>query len=75
MSLGFARGRPTNPARDTSRPKCWKSQHFGRLVSLGLEVRPPFPKGRVLEQGESSLLDPVRARNPFWRPVSQGRMP
>jgi hypothetical protein len=34
MGLGLARGRPTNPARDTRRPKCWKSQHFGRLVSL-----------------------------------------
>jgi hypothetical protein len=37
MSLGLARGRPLiplgNPARDTRRPKCWKSQHFGRLVS------------------------------------------
>jgi hypothetical protein len=22
----------TNPARDTRRPKCWKSQHFGHLV-------------------------------------------
>jgi len=40
------------------------------MVSLGLEVRPPFPKGHVLEQGDWSLLDPVRARDPFWRPVS-----
>jgi hypothetical protein len=40
------------------------------MVSLGLEVRPPFPKGHVLEQGDWSLLDPVRARNPFWRLVS-----
>ncbi|HEY3845736.1 MAG TPA: hypothetical protein VGL95_01325 [Acetobacteraceae bacterium] len=42
------------------------------MVSLGLETRPPFPKGHVLEQGDWSLLDPVRARKPFWRPVSQG---
>jgi len=40
------------------------------MVSLGLEPRPPFPKGHVVEQGDWSLLDPVRARKPFWRPVS-----
>ena len=40
------------------------------MVSLGLEVRPPFPKGHVLEQGDWTLLDPVRARKPFWRPAS-----
>ena len=40
------------------------------MVSLGLEVRPPFPKGHVLEQGDWSLLDPVRARKPLWRPAS-----
>jgi hypothetical protein len=40
------------------------------MISLGLETRPPFPKGNVLEQGDWSLLDPVRARKPFWRPVS-----
>jgi hypothetical protein len=40
------------------------------MVSLGLEARPPFPKGHELEQGDWSLLDPVRARKPFWRPVS-----
>lgn len=40
------------------------------MVSLGLELRPPFPKGHVIEQGDWSLLDPVRARDPFWRPVT-----
>ena len=35
--------------------------------SLGLEPRPPYPKGHVLEDGDRSLLDPVRARPPFWR--------
>jgi len=40
------------------------------MVSLGLEPRPPFPKGHVLEQGDWSLLDPVKARAPFWRQVS-----
>lgn len=37
------------------------------MVSLGLEARAPFPKGHVVEQGDWSLLDPVRARAPFWR--------
>src|SRR5207253_10561886 len=32
------------------------------LRSLGLELRAPFPKGYTLEQGDWSLLDPVRAR-------------
>ena len=40
------------------------------MISLGLAARPPFPKGHVLEQGDWSLLDPVRARKPFWRPAS-----
>jgi hypothetical protein len=37
------------------------------MLSLGLEPRAPFPKGHVVEQGDWSLLDPVRARKPFWR--------
>jgi hypothetical protein len=40
------------------------------MISLGLEARPPFPKGHVLEQGDWSLLEPVRSRKPFWRPAS-----
>ena len=39
------------------------------MISLGHEPRPPFPKGHVVEQGDWSLLDPVRARQPFWREV------
>ena len=35
--------------------------------SLGLEPRPPYPKGHELQQGDWSLLDPVRARPPMWR--------
>jgi hypothetical protein len=35
--------------------------------SLGLEPRPPYPKGHVLEDGDWSLLDPIRARAPMWR--------
>ncbi|MGA7809857.1 hypothetical protein [Bradyrhizobium sp.] len=34
------------------------------LRSLGLELRAPFPKGYPLEQGDWSLLDPVKARAP-----------
>lgn len=37
------------------------------LRSLGMEPRPPFPKGHVVEQGDWSLLDPVRNRAPLWR--------
>jgi hypothetical protein len=37
--------------------------------SLGLELRPPFPKGYTLEQGDWSLLDPVKARPSMWRRV------
>jgi len=39
------------------------------LHSLGLELRPPFPKGYGLEQGDWSLLEPVKARAPMWRRV------
>jgi hypothetical protein len=35
--------------------------------SLGLEPRAPFPAGHVLEDGDWSLLDPVKARPPMWR--------
>ena len=37
------------------------------MRSLGLEPRPPFPKGFEVEQGDWSLLDPVRARPKFYR--------
>ncbi len=37
------------------------------MRSLGMEVRPPFPKGYEVEQGDWSLLDPVRARPAFYR--------
>lgn len=37
------------------------------LNSLGLEPRAPFPKGHVLEQGDWSLLEPVKARPSQWR--------
>jgi hypothetical protein len=39
------------------------------LRSLGLELRPPFPLGYPLEQGDWSLLDPVKVRPSMWRRV------
>jgi hypothetical protein len=41
--------------------------------SLGLEPRPPFPKGYTLEQGDWSLLDPVRKRPKMWRDATPPR--
>jgi len=41
--------------------------------SLGLELRPPYPKGHILEDGDWSLLDPVRARPPMWRRAEPSR--
>jgi hypothetical protein len=37
------------------------------LRSLGVEPVAPFPKGRLLEQGDWSLLDAVRGRPQMWR--------
>jgi hypothetical protein len=37
------------------------------LVALGHQARAPFPQGYVVEQGDWSLLDAVRGREPFWR--------
>jgi hypothetical protein len=39
------------------------------LRALGLEPRPPYPQGRVLEDGDWSLLDAVRGRPRMWRDV------
>jgi hypothetical protein len=40
------------------------------MRSLGLEVRPPYPKGFEVEQGDWSLLDPVRVRPKLYREIS-----
>lgn len=37
------------------------------MRSLGMEVRPPYPRGYEVEQGDWSLLDPVRARKSIYR--------
>ncbi|HUB11583.1 MAG TPA: hypothetical protein VMB34_06460 [Acetobacteraceae bacterium] len=39
------------------------------MRSLDMEVRPPFPKGFEVEQGDWSLLDPVRKRAKIYREV------
>src|SRR5258708_7506559 len=39
------------------------------MRSLGLEPRPPYPKGFEVEEGDWSLLDPVRARPKLFREV------
>ena len=43
------------------------------MRSLDMELRPPFPKGFEVEQGDWSLLDPVRRRAPFYRKVPAER--
>ena len=37
------------------------------MASIGMEVRPPFPKGFEIPQGDLSLLEPVRARGKAYR--------
>ena len=39
------------------------------MRAYGMEPRAPFPKGFEVEQGDWSLLDPVRARPKMYRPV------
>jgi hypothetical protein len=39
------------------------------LAGLGMEARPPYPKGYQVVQGDLSLLDPVRARGKIYRDV------
>lgn len=39
------------------------------LASIGMEARPPFPRGYELAETDWSLLDPVRERGAIWRPV------
>ena len=40
------------------------------MRSLGMEIRPPFPGGYNLHQGDWSLLDPVRQRAELYRKTS-----
>jgi len=34
-----------------------------------MEPRPPFPKGFTIEEGDWTLLDPVRRRGKLYRDV------
>lgn len=42
-------------------------QHDRVLEGLGVEARPPYPKGYQVAQGDLSLLEPVRARGKIYR--------
>jgi hypothetical protein len=42
-------------------------QHDRVLEGLGVEARPPYPKGYQVVQGDLSLLEPVRARGKIYR--------
>ncbi len=39
------------------------------LEALGMEARPPFPKGNEVLRGDLSLLDPVRQRPKLYREI------
>lgn len=39
------------------------------LAALGLEVRPPFPLGNSVEEGDFGLLEPVYDRGIRYRPM------
>ena len=39
------------------------------MQALGMEPRPPFPKGFTIEEGDWTLLDPVRRRGKLYRDV------
>ncbi len=39
------------------------------VIALGMEARPPFPKGNEVISGDLSLLDPVRKRKQIYRDV------
>ena len=41
------------------------------LQSIDLKSTPPFPGGHEIEQGDWSLLEPVKARAPFYRRVEK----
>lgn len=42
-------------------------QHPRALEAIGMEPRPPHPKGHALETGDFSLLGAVRARGKIYR--------
>jgi hypothetical protein len=40
------------------------------MASLGMDARAPYPDGFTVEQGDWSLLDPVRKKQKLYREVS-----
>lgn len=54
--------------------QCTATSYYqdGRVLeSIDLKSTPPFPGGHEIEQGDWSLLDPVKARAPFYRRVEK----
>jgi hypothetical protein len=45
------------------------------MASLDMPVRPPFPEGYEIADGDWSLLDPVRDRGPIYRAIPAGTDP
>jgi hypothetical protein len=39
------------------------------MRALGMEVRPPFPRGHEIIEGDWGLLEAVRRRPAIWRPA------
>ena len=53
---------------------CFGSRENDRKMldlSIDLKSTPPFPGGHEIEEGDWSLLDPVKARAPFYRRVEK----
>jgi len=46
---------------------CCYYQQDRVLTAVGMEARPPFPKGYEVKSGNLSLLDPVRRRGKVYR--------
>ena len=42
-------------------------QHDDVLEAIGLDARPPFPQGYLLEEGDLTLLEPVYLRGKIYR--------
>ena len=54
--------------------RCTATSYYqdGRVLkSIDLKSTPPFPGGHDIEQGDWTLLDPVKARAPFYRRVEK----
>ena len=44
-------------------------QNPAALSAINVDPRPPHPAGRTVDDTDWSLLDPVKARQPFYREV------